>query len=282
MPIYDCIIVGSGPAGIEAAVNLKIRNKNFLIFGSKQVSDKVFLAPKIDNYLGFPGITGEELCERFKEHIAKQEIEIIQKQIITIYEMGGYFTLATADETFEANTILLAIGISNSKTLPRESEMLGRGISYCATCDAPLYKGKTVAVFGFNEEAVEEANFLSEIAEKVYFLPFKKLCGKLNPGIDIIEEDFKGFLGEEKITGFLAGDNAAAVDGIFIIRDTIAPEALMPGVETSEGYIKVDKVMMTNINGCFAAGDCTGKPHQYMIAAGQGQMAAHGIIKYLV
>ena len=135
---YDIAIIGSGPAGLSAAVNAKIRNKNFIIFGNRNLSSKIEKAPVVDNYLGLYNITGQNLKENFQNHIDSMNIEIDEHKITKVYAMGDYFALMSGSEMFEATTVIIAIGTDSSKSINGEEEFLGRGVSYCATCDAPL------------------------------------------------------------------------------------------------------------------------------------------------
>ena len=157
---YDIAIVGSGPAGLSAAINAKIRNKNIIVFGTESLSNKLIKAPSIDNYLGFYEISGEELREKFQDHLDKMEIEITYKKINNIYAMGDYFALMSGDDMYEATTVILATGVEYGKPIKGEEEFLGKGVGYCATCDAPLYKGKVVAVVAGSQEEEAEADFL--------------------------------------------------------------------------------------------------------------------------
>lgn len=278
----EAIIIGSGPAGLEAALNLKIRNKSFLIFGSDKLSPKLEAAPRIDNYLGFYGITGVELRDRMKAHLEKMEIKITPERVSAVYPMGGYFSVATNKNVYESEAVILAGGVSGSSELPGEKDFLGHGVGYCATCDAPLYRGKAVVILGYSADSAEEANFVSEIAAKVYFLPLGKYESELSDSIEIVNgkpEAIRGSLKAEALV--LDSGTELKADGFFILRDSVAPQILIPGLETENGYVVVDTAMRTNIEGCFAAGDCTGKPHQYMRAAGQGQIAALSAAAYL-
>lgn len=281
MARYDAAVIGSGPAGLEAALNLKARNKNFVLFGSTNLSRKVETARRIDNYLGFPGITGPALQERFSQHLAQMEISLTPHQVQMIYPMGDYFSLTAGQEMYEASAVILATGVSVDRHLDGEEEFLGRGVSYCATCDAPLYKNKTVAVLGYMEEAVHEAEFLAEIASKVYYFPMKPTDVMPAAPVEIQNEKATGVAGDTAVKSLLLGDKALAVDGVFILRETLAPSSLIPGIGLRNGFIQVDENMATTIPGCFAAGDCTGKPHQYMRAAGQGQVAALSAAFYI-
>ena len=137
---YDIAIVGSGPAGLSAEVNAKIRNKKIILFGNENLSNKLQKAPEINNYLGFYEISGEELKDKFKNHVDSMGIEITNHKITNIYAMGDYFALISGENMFEAITVILATGIQYGKPIKGEEEYLGRGVGYCATCDAPLYR----------------------------------------------------------------------------------------------------------------------------------------------
>lgn len=278
---YDIAIVGSGPAGISAALNAKIRNKNIVVFGSKDLSNKIIKAPKINNYLGLHDITGEQLKEHFNNHIEGMNIDITVERINNIYAMGDYFTLIANEKTYEATSVVLATGIEFSRPLPGEFEYLGRGVGYCATCDAPLYKGKIVTVIGYNEESVEEANFISEIVDRVYFVPMYKGEYKLKSNIEIIKSVPKEVLGNDKVNKLIFNDGEIDTDAIFILKDSISPSQLVPGLEMEEVHIRVNRKMETNLPGLYAAGDIIGKPYQYIKAAGEGQVAALNAVSFI-
>jgi thioredoxin reductase (NADPH) len=277
----DAAIIGSGPAGLEAAINLKIRGKSFLLFGTPELSRKLEMAPRIDNYLGLPGIAGSDLKARFLEHIRSMEIEVTPEQVQMAYPMGQYFSLSAGKNIYEATTLIIATGAFQAKLLDGEDAFLGRGVSYCATCDAPLYKGKTVAVLGYSEEAVHEANFLADIAGTVYYVPAKKTEAMPRTGVEILTGKVVGVAGAGKIDSLVFEDRTVPVDGVCILRDAVVPSSLVSGIALDNGYIKVNAAMETNLPGCYAAGDCTGKPHQFLRAAGQGQTAALNAVSYL-
>jgi Thioredoxin reductase len=279
---YDIAIVGSGPAGLSAAINAKIRNKNIIIFGSKNLSSKVEKAPKVNNYLGLYEITGMDLKEQFQKHISSMNIDITLERINTIYAMGEYFALAVNEKMYEAKTVILATGIEYTKPLKGEEEYLGRGVGYCATCDAPLYKGKVVTIIGYNKEAEEEANYVSELAEKIFYVPMYKANYNLKRGnIEIVDDKPIEIQGDDRVRNVILKNGTIVTDGVFVLKDSISPNQLVPGLLMENNHIKIDLNMNTNIQGCFAAGDCTGKPYQYMRAAGQGQVAALSAVSYL-
>ncbi|MGL4741470.1 MAG: NAD(P)/FAD-dependent oxidoreductase [Sarcina sp.] len=278
---YDIAIVGSGPAGLSAALNAKIRNKSFIVFGNKNLSAKIEKAPKINNYLGFSKMNGKEIGEKFKEHIADMGIEITEKRIDSIYAMGNYFALMSNNETIEATSIILATGIEYTKPIPGEEEFLGRGVGYCATCDAPLYKDKIVSIIGYNKEAEEETDYVSELASKVYYIPMYKTEYQGNDKIEIINDRPVEIQGAFKANKLVLKGQEIDTDGIFLLKDSISPGQLVPGLKIVDGHIDVDRTMKTSIAGCFAAGDCVGKPYQYIKAAGEGNIASLSAASYL-
>ncbi|MGG7057160.1 NAD(P)/FAD-dependent oxidoreductase [Clostridium tertium] len=278
---YDIAIVGSGPAGLSAALNAKIRNKDFIIFGNKNLTSKIVKAPKINNYLGLYGLSGENLKERFQEHLNAMNIEITEERINSIYAMGEYFALMANDKTFEAKSVILATGIEFTKPIKGEEEYLGRGVGYCATCDAPLYKGKTVVIIGHNKEAEDETNYVSEIAGKVYYVPMYKGKYNLNDNITLVEDKPMEVIGDLKIKKLVLQNSEIETNAVFILKDSISPGQLVPGLKIEDEHISVDRLMTTNIKGCFAAGDCVGKPYQYIKAAGEGNIASLSAVKYL-
>lgn len=278
---YDIAIIGTGPAGLEAAINAKIRNKNIILFGNKELSQKLIKAPKVNNFLGLYNLTGKDLKDHFAAHIEAMGIGIVNERINNVYAMGDYFALMVNEKIYEAKSIILATGIEYTKPLKGEEKLLGKGVGYCATCDAPLYKGKTVVVVGYNSEAEEETNFVSELCGKTYYIPMYKGEYKLNSNVEIINHKPKEIVGEDRVTKLILDQGEIITDGIFMLRDSLSPSQLVPGLYIEQGHIKVDRNMQTNIEGCFAAGDCTGKPYQYMKSAGEGLVAALSAVSYL-
>ena len=169
--MLDVAIIGGGPAALSAAVNCRQRNKSVCIFGRSLDSSLLFAAEKVDNYLGLPDIGGEEMLNRFYAHAVKNGVEFKECRIKQILSMGEHYMINADNEFIEAKTIILAMGLSKSKGIPGEMEYLGKGVSYCATCDGMLYRGKKVAVIGENEEGEAEANFLADLCREVIYIP---------------------------------------------------------------------------------------------------------------
>lgn len=278
---YDIAIVGSGVAGLSAALNAKIRNKSFIVFGSNDMSTKLVKAPSVNNYLGFPGKSGSELRDEFAKHLDSMGIGITEERINNIYAMGDYYALMANDKVFEAKSVILATGVHFGKPFKGESELLGKGVGYCATCDAPLYKDKTVTIIAYNKHEESEANYVSELASKVYYIPMYKDELNLNPNIEIIKDIPKEIQGEHHVNKLILKNNELQTDAVFILRESISPAQLVPGLKIAENHIEVDRLMKTNLEGCFAAGDVVGAPYQYIKAAGEGNIASLSAISYL-
>lgn len=279
---YDVAIIGTGPAGLSAAITLKIRNKNIILFGSKDLSSKVAKAHEIQNYLGLPAISGEALAKKFASHIESMEIEITQEQITTVYSMGDYYSLLSKNnQMYDVSAVILATGVNFGKPYPGEKEFLGIGVSYCATCDAPLYRGKTVAIIGASPKEEAEADFMSEIAGKVYYIPLYKEKVNVKEAITVVEDVPTAIEGKMKAEKLILKNQELTVDGIFILRESVLPEQLVPGLEMDGNHIAVNRRMETNLAGCFACGDIVGMPYQYIKSAGEGNVAALSAVGYL-
>lgn len=278
---YDIAIIGSGPAGLSAALNASIRNKKFIVFGTKEISNKLVKAHKVNNYLGFYGKSGKEIRDEFAKHLEEMNIEITEEKINNIYAMGEYFSLMANDKVYEATTIILATGVNFGKLLKGEEEFLGKGVGYCATCDAPLYRDKVVTIVAYNKHEEAEANFIASIASKVYYVPIYKEEVEVDSSIEIVNDIPLEIKGETLVSKLVLKNREIETDGIFILRDSISPGQLVPGLELDGSHVEVDRSMKTNIEGCFAAGDIVGAPYQYIKAAGEGNIAALSAVAYL-
>lgn len=279
---YDVAILGTGPAGLSAAITLKIRNKTILLLGDRNLSEKIHKAHRIQNYPGIPDVSGGELAEKLSQHLEGMGIEITQEVISNVYAMGDYYALQTKTNTmYEAKAVILATGVSFEKPYPGEETYLGRGVSYCATCDASLYRDKTVAVVGFSKKEESEADFLSEIAKKVYYIPLYPDTVSVRKEVEVLRKKPVSVMGGVKADRLILEDGELSVDGIFILRDSISPKNLVPGLLMDGNHVAVDRSMKTNLDGCFACGDIVGMPYQYIKSAGEGNVAALSAIQYL-
>ncbi|MBR4707422.1 MAG: NAD(P)/FAD-dependent oxidoreductase [Pseudobutyrivibrio sp.] len=279
---YDIAVIGTGPAGLEAAITAKVRNKTVLLLGSKGSSDKVSKAHTIQNYLGLPDIPGAEMAKTFLDHATSMGVEITEDKVNAVYSMGSYFAIQCHNGDYEASSVIVAAGMSAMKPFKGEMENLGRGVSYCATCDAALYKGKTAIIVAYSDEDEPEAEFLAERADKVYYLPQYDYAGSLSGNIEVtcgVKPDAIDY--KDGVATLTTDGDTFSADGIFILRQQIAPSQLVPGLAMDGNHVAVDRSMATNIKGLFACGDITGTPYQYIKAAGEGNVAALSAVNYL-
>lgn len=281
--MVDIAIIGAGPAGLSAAINAAARGKTVRVFSLG--SNYLRRAEWVENYLGLAHISGPEMMERFLSHAKSLGIAPEPGRVANLLLVGEHFLLNFGEEIVQARTVILAVGVSKTRTLPGEQELLGRGVSYCATCDGMLFRGKRAIVSGESESAAAEADFLASVGVQVTFVSFPQYAKGLSQDIPFSEGRVTAILGEERVTGALcrnkAGDKELKAEAVFLLRNSVAPSALLRGLETENGYIKVNRNMETNLPGVFAAGDCTGKPLQVSKAAGEGLIAALQAAEYL-
>jgi thioredoxin reductase (NADPH) len=187
--MMDCIIIGSGPAGISAALTLKSNGKNFLFFGSPNLSEKIEKAESIRNYPGFLGVTGKAFVEDLKAQLSAAEIEVKKEKVGGVYALKDKFVLSTQEgNTYESKTVILACGVESVKQVDGEDTFMGRGVSYCATCDGFLYKGKTIAVLCTTKRLEHEVGYLADFAKKVYLIPMYKGVEMERQNVEILRK----------------------------------------------------------------------------------------------
>ncbi len=277
----DVAIIGAGPAGVSAAINLKMRGADIMLFGDG-MSEKVRRSELIGNYPGIPSVTGPELAEKYNEHLRTLGIGITEDMITAVYNMDGSFFLLGKDAQYEAKCVIIATGVQVGKQTDGEARLLGNGVSYCATCDGMLYKGKRIAVLCDSPELEHEVDYLADIAEKVYYLPIFKGAKAEAENIEYLKAGFRSVNGDMRVRSLtLTNGEEIEVDGVFLLKKCLPPDALLRGLELNDGHIAVNRSMETNIEGCFAAGDCTGRPYQLAKAVGEGNVAAHSALEKL-
>lgn len=280
--LYDIAIIGGGPAGLSAAVTASVRNKKVIVFDFSNFSPRLRKAHLVSNYLGLPDITGQELMEKFVAHALSFKPTLVTEKVIYALEGEGHFTLGTASGFFNAKTIIFAVGASSSETVSGEKEFLGRGVSYCATCDGHFFKGKKIAAIVNVPGALEEVDFLAELCEKVYLMPRFKIEGELkHENIEVIAEYPDEITGTDRVTGLRTPHGYYPVNGVFIFRESDPVDSLFPDILLKGKSVAVGEEMETSVEGIFAAGDCTGHPWQISRATGQGIVAALSAVKYL-
>lgn len=276
---YDIIVLGGGPAGLSAAVAARGRNKSVLVVGNRWQDSPLARAERVDNYLGLPGVTGMELLEQFRRHAEELGADFVLGRVISLMAWNG-FHLTVGSEIYEGETLILAPGVVRQAKYPGEAEYLGRGVSYCATCDGMLYRGREIAVVGKTADAPHEANYLRELGCRVTYVSDRPPEG-LHSDIPFVKAVRLEVLGEKKVEALRADSVTLPCEGVFILRPSMAPADLLPGLALEGGYIKTDRNMATNLPGVFAAGDCTGLPLQVSKAVGEGQVAGHRASEYV-
>jgi thioredoxin reductase (NADPH) len=298
--MYDVIIIGGGPAGMTAAIYAAKREMKTLMIEKGQFGGYMLLANKLENYPGFMSITGSELSEKMEEQVRSLKVDIVGAEATKLLLSGSSKKVETTEGTYEGKAVIFAVGGGHKKLeVKGEKEFTGRGVSYCSTCDATFFKGKTVAVAGGGNSAISDALYLSDVAKKVYLIHRREalraeearqseLSKKgveifLNTGIDEI-------LGDKSVNALtirnLTSNQAKrlSVDGIFISIGNVPHSELAKdaGVKLDEkNFIKVDRNQETNIEGVFAAGDVTGGVLQISTAVGEGCIAALSAYKYV-
>ncbi|NLJ57308.1 MAG: NAD(P)/FAD-dependent oxidoreductase [Tissierellia bacterium] len=269
--LVDIIIVGAGPAGLSAAVNALARGKTVRIFSNRE--NYLSKAERVDNHLGFYNISGKELMDKFKEHAEAMNIKIEEGKVVNILPMGNSFMVNINGEIAQSKKVILTMGISNVKELSGESKLLGSGVSYCATCDGMLYRGKDVVVWDQSNDAWEEANFLQGIGVNVTFVSKKPAPENLN-NINFVKGTITEIIGSNSVEAVNLGNEEINCNAVFLLRDAIAPTSLIEGLKLNGNFIDVNKNMETNIEGVYAAGDITGRPLQLSKAVSEGLIAA--------
>lgn len=279
MKMLDLIVIGGGVAGCSAAITARMRNLNTLVvYAGGGALEK---AQRIDNYPGLPEITGPELLSKLRDHAASMGAQLLHGLATRVMPMGDSFSVLVGNEVFEARAILLCCGTARVNPLPGEEEMLGYGVSYCATCDGMFFKGKRMAVIGGSEEAVEEADFLADLGDVIYFQERRHSLEHLAPSIQRMDEKPVSIRREEGRMVIATNVGEHTVDGVFVLRPAVALTQLLPEVAVDKGHLLVDQELMTNVPGVFAAGDMIGNPLQAAKAAGEGNAAAIAVAQYL-
>ncbi|MEE3471692.1 MAG: thioredoxin-disulfide reductase [Butyrivibrio hungatei] len=306
--MFDLIIIGSGPAGLSAAVYAKRAGLNMLIIEKNPVSGgQIIDTYEVDNYLGIPGVNGFDLAMKFREHADKLGAEFADGIVTGIEKLQGengktVFKVNTENASYETRTVVIAAGAHHSKLgIPGEEEYIGKGVSYCATCDGAFYKGKVAAVNGGGDVAVEDAIFLARFCEKVYLIHRRdelraakilqdELFGLPNVEViwDSVVQEIKG---GDKVTTLRVKnlkentDSDLNVDGIFVaIGIHPTTESFANIVECDEnGYIIAGEDCATNVPGIFAAGDCRKKRlRQIVTSVADGANAVTAAQDYLI
>ena len=296
--MYDIIIIGSGPAGLTAALYALRADKRVLVLEKENFGGQITFSPKVENYPAFMQISGNELAQKLMDQVMEHGADIELGEVTGIVCEPDRKKVLCTDEVYEARAVIIATGSRHRQLgLEGENELIGAGISYCAVCDGAFYKGKTVAVIGGGDTALGEALYLSDIAQKVYlihrrdeFRGNRSLCSRVAAKENIetvmsaVPEEITG---ESRVDGIVVSIDGNAkkldTDGVFVAVGTAPASSPLDGVvKMNDGYIVAGEDCITSDNGIFAAGDVREKPlRQVITAAADGANSVYSAEKYL-
>lgn len=298
---FDCVIIGAGPCGIGAALKLKEAGVNFAIIDGSTPGGKVNIAPRVDNYPGFKEIPGPDLAFKLFERLMNAGISITGDNVLSLTKEGDLFKIEGQYDHYTAKTVLIACGTKERKVgLPKEDELFGHGLSYCALCDGHFFKGQDVAVIGGGNAALKEAIHLAGIAKKLYVIHRRNEFRGSNSLVEELKEMDNveiitpyipvEILGEDKVTGLVienkedGSHRTLNIEGLFPLVGQIPNSQFVKidGVLNEWGTIPVERNMMTSCSGLFAGGDVLPRDiRQIYLAEHDGVVASKSIIEYL-
>lgn len=296
--MYDVIIIGAGPAGLSAAIYAKRAMLNALVFEDKSVGGQVLSTYEIDNYPGLPGISGMELGDKMNSHALMMKADIVSEEVLEIKNLGNTKEVHTNKAIYETKNVILATGATHAKLgLENEDELVGAGVSYCATCDGAFYKDAVVAVVGGGDVAVEDAIYLAKVCKKVYLIhrrdelrAAKNLISKLNEfnNIEIIwNSKVIKLNGEDELESIeienLKDQKKSTIDleGLFVAIGIVPQTSLLSDlVDLDEkGYVIAGEDCVSSVPGIYAAGDIRKKPlRQIVTAVSDGANAVNSLL----
>lgn len=299
--MFDLIIIGTGPAGLSAAIYAQRAELKMKVIEQKPMSGgQIVDTYEVDNYPGIPGISGFDLAMKMREHAEKLGVEFTNEEVLELEALGEVKRVKTNADIYEAKTVIVATGAMHAKLgVPGEAEFAGQGVSYCATCDGAFFRGKTVAVIGGGDVAVEDAIFLSRMAEKVYVvhrrdqLRATKTLQTAMLSLENVEmvwdSELVNITGDGPVSSMRVRNKKTdvekeiAVEGVFIAVGINPITKLLEGVvEMDNGYVVADETGKTTISGIFVAGDARKKQlRQIITAAADGANAVTSVERYL-
>ncbi|MDR0914029.1 MAG: thioredoxin-disulfide reductase [Oscillospiraceae bacterium] len=297
---YDLIILGSGPAGLSAAIYASRAMLNFIVIEKLPYSGgQIIITPDIENYPGYATISGAELMQNFRKHAEKLGAKFVEDDVKSVVAQDGGYALQGADEKYFCKALIVAAGATHKKLeIPGEEKFTGRGVSYCATCDGSFFRGKTTAVVGGGDTAATDALVLAKLCSKVYLIVRKKdlrasatLKKRMEQTENIqimCETEVAEILGENSVSELIlkttSGEKKIACDGVFVaIGNSPNSAPVIKLLKTDEnGFIEADETGATGISGVFAAGDVRTKAlRQVVTAAADGASCVYSVEKYL-
>ena len=271
------LIIGGGPAGCSAALTLRLRGADVTILRSGPGA--LEKAKRVDNYPGLPEMAGSEMQKNFVEQAEKAGVQFKSGLARLIQKTKRGFTVLAGEDMIKADAVLLATGVGRVARLQGEAELVGQGVSYCATCDGMLYRGRPVAVIAQDAGFAEDVEFLKSICPVDYYMEKPHAAPE---GIPVMAGKPAALRPEgEQVALFTADGGEKLYDCVFILRPAVALSTLLPKLEMNGEAVRVDEKMRTSVEGVYAAGDITGAPYQAARAVGQGNTAALAIAQYL-
>ena len=280
---YDVIVVGSGPAGISAAISVAGRRRTVAVMDGQAPCGRIRKAPSIANYPGFVSASGEELATAFLRHLEESGAPLIAEKAGKIIPDEHGFVVFSEREMYHAGAIVLATGVYREAGIEGEEELVGQGVSYCVTCDGRLFAGRRAAFVSYSPQGEDEASALAEdFGVDVTFLPLYQGDYRLPEGVKVLAGARPTRLarGDGHVLVSLPGEDLQ-VDAVFIYKNSVSPQTLLDGLASDGRHVAVDRRMETAVPGVFAAGDCTGEPYQTAKAVGEGQVAALHAVRFV-
>lgn len=299
--MHDIIVIGAGPAGLTAALYALRADKSVLVLEKATFGGQITYSPQIENYPGFAQMSGNEFAEKLIDQVLGQGAEIEMENVIGIRDNGATKTVVTEDGEHEAKAVIIATGVKHRQIgLPKENELVGAGVSYCAVCDGAFFKGQTVAVLGGGNSALQEAVLLSEGCKKVfviqnldYFTGEARLVEKLKTKDNvefIMGTVISALNGENALESLVlrkesdGSESELKVDGLFVAIGLVPENDAFADVAglNEWGYIDSDESCVTKTAGVFVAGDCRSKQiRQITTATADGSVAALAACRYI-
>ena len=298
MKEVDVVIIGSGIAGISAAIYLKRSSLSFVLLDKSMPGGKLNIIHRIDNYPGYPSISGLELSKSLLEQCKQLGIEFSYGEVNKVEKVDSNFLTRTDIDSYLSKVVIVASGLSEAKlNIPGEKQCFGKGVSYCATCDGPFFKNKDVAIYGYKDFAFEDAIYLSSLVNRLYFiLPKSPLATETHlnevkkaKNITIFDGySLKEIKGDNKVNSIVINkyneNKELEVSAIFPLFEQISSSSFLSplSIKMSNGFIDADKDGKTNVDGVYAVGDIVNKKLRQLInAASEGALAAISSINYV-
>lgn len=286
----DILVIGAGPAGIQAAIHASRRKASVTVAG--KIAKSSLGWAWVENLFCILGeVSGEEMLKKGKKQAERFGVEFIEADAVNMAKEDGFVCGLEDGTTIRCKAIVLSTGITRNKSnIDREKDFIGRGVSYCSDCDGPLYRGKRVAVIGGESAAYVAVENMTEFAEKVYLIDHENKADETRrrslseKGVEVLDKTPAEIEGEETVEGLRFEDSSKIdVDGIFIemgsrsVMELALPLGLLPN---EKGFLEVDRSQRTEVEGVFACGDITGPPFQVCKAIGEGCVAGLSAVEY--